>query len=215
MLGMKRILSSAVLMAIISVSAAPVGSASAAVPRSGPSVGTPTQASATAQARAVPQAKGTSRPTLILRADGLAVRAQSGQIRRLPFGSLSSRVTVAVRSSLGTGRTSPSPECGQGPRSTYWVKGFSLLFKGKKFVGWTDQGAPRTVRGRLAAADGTGVGITLARLRLLHPRKITVTRGSLGAEFTHAGKGINGLLTGTRPTSRVTTVYAGETCFFR
>jgi len=26
----------------------------------------------------------------------------------------------------------------------------------------------------LAAADGTGVGITLARLRALHPKKITV-----------------------------------------
>lgn len=215
-MGMKRILSSAALLAIIcSVSAAPVGSASAAVPRSEPSVGATAQPSATSQPRATPQEGATARPTLILRADGLAVRARSGQIRRLPFGSSSARVTVAVKSILGTGRTSVSPECGQGPRSTYWVKGFSMLFTGKKFVGWTDQGAPRAVRGRLAAAEGTGVGMTLARLRLLHPRKITVTRGSLGAEFTHAGKGINGLLTGTRSTSRVTTVYAGETCFFR
>jgi hypothetical protein len=92
------------------------------------------------------------------------------------------------------------------------VKGFSLLFHGKKFVGWTDQGAPGR---RLAAADGTGVGITLGRLRALHPNKITVFRDSLGAEFSHAGKGIDGLLSGTRPTSRVTTVFAGETCFFR
>lgn len=210
---MKRILSSAVLIALAgSVSAAPVGSASASVPPSGPPVAAIAPA---AQASATTQARATPRPTLVLRADGLAVRARSGQTRRLPFGALSSRVTVAVKNSLGAGRTLQAPECGQGPRSTYGVKGFSLLFKGKKFVGWTDQGAPRAVRGRLAAADGTGVGITLARLRMLHPRKIIVSRGTLGAEFTYAGKGINGLLTGTRPTSRVTTVYAGETCFFR
>jgi len=92
------------------------------------------------------------------------------------------------------------------------VKGFSVLLSGTKFVGWTDQGAPGR---RLAAADGTGVGITLARLRALHPRQITVFRDSLGPEFSHAGLGINGLLSGTRPTSRVTTLFAGETCFFR
>lgn len=133
-------------------------------------------------------------------------------VRRLPFGASSVRVTAAVKSVLGAGRTWQSPECGEGPRSTYVVKRFSLLLNGKKFVGWTDQGAPGR---RLAAADGTGVGITLARLRALHPRRITVFRSTLGPEFSQAGQGINGLLNGTRPTSRVTTVFAGETCFFR
>lgn len=142
----------------------------------------------------------------------MAVRARSGRVDRLPFGALSARVTAAVKDVLGAGKSSRNPECGQGPRSTYWVKGFSVLLNGKKFVGWTDQGAPGR---RLAAADGTGVGITLARLRALHPKKIKVFRSSLGWEFSHAGKGINGLLTGNRPKSRVTTVFAGETCFFR
>lgn len=198
---MKRTLSSAVLLAIVStVFAGSGGSATASVTSTRPSV------AASAPARTA------TKPTLVLRADGLAVRARSGRVRHLPFGATSAQVTVAVKSFLGTGKTSQDPECGQGPRSTYRVKGFSLLFNGNRFVGWTDQGAPGR---RLAAADGTGVGITLARLRALHPRKITVVRGSLGPEFSHAGKGIDGLLSGTRRTSRVTTLFAGETCFFR
>lgn len=198
---MKRTLSFAVLLAIVSsVLTAPGGSASVSVLSASPSV------AVTAPARAA------TRPTLILRADGLAVRARSGRVRHLHFGATSAQVTMAVKNVLGTGKTSQDPECGQGPRSTYQVKGFSLLFNGKKFVGWTDQGA---LGRRLAAADGTGVGITLARMRALHPKKITVVRDSLGPEFSHAGKGIDGLLNGIRRASRVTTVFAGETCFFR
>lgn len=201
---MKRTLSFAVLLAIVaSVSAAPGGSASASVVSARPVV------AANSPARAA------TRPTtLILRADGLAVRTGSGRVRRLPFGTSSAQVRVALKSILGTGKTWKNqwnPEC-EGPRSTYLVKRFSLLLNGKKFVGWTDMGAPGR---RLAAADGTGIGITLARLRALHPKKIRVFRSSLGPEFLHAGTGINGLLTGTRPTSRVTVVFAGETCFYR
>lgn len=199
---MKRILTFAFLLATVpSVLAAAVDTPSLTVP----GARAPTLVTTLAGGAA-------PKPTLILRADGLAERARSGRVRPLPFGATSAQVTVAVKDVLGAGRTSQSPECGQGPRSTYWVKGFSLLFNGKKFVGWTDQGAPGR---RLAAADGTGVGITLARLRALHPKKITVFRDSLGVEFSHAGNGLDGLLNGTRPTSRVTTVFAGETCFFR
>jgi len=200
---MKGTWSFAVLLVIVSsVSATPAGSVAASAVHATPSV------AATVPARAA------TRRALILRADGLAVRDSSGQLRRLPFGASSAQVKVAVKNILGTGKTwknLENPECA-GPRSTYVVKGFSLLLDGRKFVGWTDLGAPGR---RLAAADGTGVGITLARLRALHPKKITVFVDSLGPEFSHAGKGINGLLTGTRPSSRVTAVFAGETCFYR
>ena len=199
---MKRTLSCAVLLALVSTMfAASGGSATASVPTATPSTVTATDARL-----------GTTKPVLLLEPRGLGVRVGSGRIRHLPFGTSSTQVIAAVKSALGAGKTSLDPECGQGPRSTYRVKGFSLLLSGKKFVGWTDQGTPGR---RLAARDGTGVGITLARLRLLHPNKITVVRDSLGPEFSHAGRGIDGLLNGTRRTSRVTTVFAGETCFFR
>lgn len=199
---MKRTLSSAVLLALVSTMfAASGGSATASVP-------TATLSTVTSTATKT----GPTRPVLTLEPRGLGVRVGSGRIRHLPFGTSSTQVIAAVKSALGTGKISLDPECGQGPRSTYQVKGFSLLLNGKKFVGWTDQGTPGR---RLAARDGTGVGITLARLRQLHPNKITVMRDSLGPEFLHAGTGIDGLLSGTRRTSRVTTVFAGETCFFR
>ena len=155
---------------------------------------------------------GVTKPVLTLEPGGLGVRVGSGRIRHLPFGTSSTRVTAAIKSALGAGKILLDPECGQGPRSTYQVKGFARLLNGKKLVGWTDQGTPGR---RLRAADGTGVGITLGRLRQLHPSQITVTRDSLGPEFAHAGRGIDGLLSGTSRTSRVTTLFAGETCFFR
>ena len=192
---MKRTLPSVVLLALVSVLCTAVGgSASATVPSE------------------MAARSGAATPVLTLEPGGLGVRVGSGRIRHLPFGTSSTRVTAAVKSARGAGKISLDPECGQGPRSTYQVKGFALLLNGKKFVGWTDQGTPGR---RLRAADGTGVGITLGRLRQLHPNQITVTRDSLGPEFAHAGRGIDGLLSGTRRTSRVTTLFAGETCFFR
>ena len=173
-------------------------------------LGTAFGGSATASVHTAPLAA--KKPVLVLEPGGLGVRVGAGRIRHLRFGTSAAKVTLAVKSALGTGTTSPQPECGQGPRSSYRVKGFSLLLDGNRFVGWTDQGTPGR---RLFASDGTGVGITLARLRQLHPNRITVLRQTLGPEFSHAGRGIDGLLSGTRRTSRVTTVFAGETCFFR
>ena len=199
---MKRTLVPVVLLALVSaVCTASGGSATAAVNTAPPPMS------------AAPAARtGTAKPVLVLEPGGLGVRVGSGRTRHLPFGSTSTQVTAAVKSALGPGKASKQPECGQGPRSSYQVRSFSLLLNGSRFVGWTDQGTPGR---RLRAADGTGIGITLARLRQLHPNQITVVRDTLGPEFSHAGRGIDGFLSGTRRTSRVTTVFAGETCFFR
>ena len=149
---------------------------------------------------------------LILEADGLGVLVGESSIRHLPFETTTAaQVTAAVSAILGAGSAQNMPECGPGPRRSYETKKFSLLFDGTKFVGWYDGGAP----GRsLSSADGVGIGITLARLKQLRPN-VHVTQDTLGPEFGEEPTGISGFLDGTTATSRVTGVYAGETCFFR
>jgi hypothetical protein len=154
----------------------------------------------------------TTRPALVLEPDGLGVLVGEGSIRHFPFETTTAdEITAVLRTVLGPGKSESLPECGQGPRSSYVVKGFSVLLNGTKFVGWTDQGAPGR---RLTAADGTGIGMSLRELRALRPG-VTITNDTLGPEFSQEGPAINGFLNGSAPTSTVTSVYAGETCFFR
>lgn len=155
-------------------------------------------------------ARTATRPALVLEPDGLGVLTGTSSIRRFPFGSPASAVRTAVAAVLGPLRTSDLPECGQGPRVGSDRRGFSLLFDGTRFVGWTDQGAPGR---RLGTADGLRVGSTRAQLQRALGA-LTVTDGSLGIEWNSTG-GLFGLLDGERPTARVTVISAGETCFFR
>lgn len=179
-----------------------------------PSLSPPSSPSSSPSASPSPATSPTpvARPVLILEPDGLGVLVSEASIRHLPFETTTAaEITTVLRNVLGTGRHEALPDCGQGPRSSYATHGFSVLLDGTRFVGWTDQGAP----GRsLTAADGTGIGMTLQELRRLHPQ-VTVTNDTLGPEFSQEGPAINGFLNGKAPTSRVTTVYAGETCFFR
>ena len=151
-------------------------------------------------------------PTLVLEPDGLGVLVGASSIRHMPFETTTAtQVTQAVEAALGTGKAQSLPECGQGPRRSYSVKGFDVLLDGTRFVGWFDGGAA----GRsLTTADGVGIGITLAKLKALRP-KVQVTEDTLGPEFGEEPTGISGFLDGTASTSRVTKVYAGESCFFR
>jgi hypothetical protein len=151
-------------------------------------------------------------PVLVLETDGLGALVSGTSIRQLPFGSTTlSTVSTALTTTLGgRPRSSTSSECGQGPRTTLGRSGFSALFSGTTFVGWTDTG--RTGR-RLTTANGIGVGSALTALRQAYG-PVTVTTDTLGPEFT-LSSGLGGLLDGTSGKSRITTLYAGETCFFR
>jgi hypothetical protein len=176
---------------------APAGSA----PSLAPTVPAPTVSPAAAVA-----------PLLMLEPDGLGALVSAASIRQLPFGSTRlSTVSTALAATLGgRPRRSTSSECGQGPRTTLGRSGFSALFNGTTFVGWTDTG--RTVR-RLTSGNGIGVGSTLTQLRKAFG-PVTVTTDTLGPEFTFSS-GLGGLLDGTSGASKITTLYAGETCFFR
>jgi hypothetical protein len=204
----RRASAAALLVLACSVSAAcSSGSGSAtpsrtASPTASPTVSPPSSATPAA----------VTRPVLILEPDGLGVLVGEASIRHLPFASTTAaQITSVVRTVLGPGAATALPECGQGARSSYRVKGFSVLLDGTRFVGWHDQGAPGRT---LSAADGTGIGITLAKLRRLHPG-VKVSSDTLGPEFVVGDAAVNGFLSGTTAASTVTSVYAGETCLFR
>lgn len=158
---------------------------------------------------AVPANRGIVRPVLVLEPDGLGFVVGSASVRHVTFGSSSTTLRTALTAALGPLQTDVQSECGQGPRTSFSRAGFSALIAGSRFVGWTEQGgAPRRTTG-----DGIGVGSTLSALRASFGT-LTLSRTSLGDEWASPGP-IAGLVSGRQPTSRVTTIYSGETCFFR
>lgn len=168
-------------------------------------VGTPTWRALAA----VPANRGIVRPVLVLEPDGLGFVVGAASIRHVQFGSSATMVRTALTAALGPLQTDVQSECGQGPRTSFSRNGFSVLIAGSKFVGWTEQGgAPRRTTG-----DGIGVGSTLTALRASFGT-VTLSRTSLGEEWAGPGP-IAGLISGSQPSSRVTTIYSGETCFFR
>jgi hypothetical protein len=90
------------------------------------------------------------------------------------------------------------------------VGGFELLFRGTRFVGWTDTGA----KGRhLTTGDGIGVGVTVRTL--LHSgTEVTIERfeGGPAGEWTSGPAGLYGRSTSVAPTGRVTVISSGENC---
>lgn len=156
----------------------------------------------------------TAAPILVLRPDGLDLVSTSGaRLSRIDFGTATS-TQVDKALALALGGTAPKredlPECGQGARKSARVDRFSVLYDGTSFVGWTDQG----VKGhRLTAANGLGIGSTLAQVKAAQPDTTTMN-DSLGPEF-FSETGISGMLDGLKASSKVTLTYAGETCFFR
>jgi len=151
-----------------------------------------------------------TKPVLILEPDGLGVLVGAASIRHVPFGTDVSTVRTVATGTLGGLATTKQSECGQGPRTQLAAQGFSMLVDGSKFVGWFDSGqsAPR-----LTTGTGLGVGSTLAQVKA-SLAGVRVATDTLGPEWT-TESGLNGLLDGTSPTSKVTGIYAGESCFFR
>jgi len=148
-------------------------------------------------------------PQLVLEVDGLGV-AVGASIRHLPFGTPRAAMSAALTATLGELRVSRLTECGQGARTQLDRQGFSVLLQGTRFVGWTDAGSA----GRhLTTADGVGVGSTLGQVRAQYPG-VSVTTGTLGPEFS-SPRGLSGLTTTASSAGKVTTIYAGESCFFR
>lgn len=192
-------------------SSAPAVTTTAAATTSTPAPSTTTPAAVTPTKKPASTTTTQAAVVLVLEPDGLGYVVGEASIRHLPFGTDAATVRTVVGKALG-GKLAANdlPECGQGPRSSAGRAGFSVLLDGTKFVGWTDQGAKGR---RLSTLDGLGTGSRYVEVQESLPG-VTVSDGSLGAEFT-ADNGFGGILDGMSPTSRVTLLYAGETCFFR
>ena len=140
--------------------------------------------------------------TVVLQGEGLGL-ASGSSTRRLTFAEADA---VSVREALGRAlgaSTEVQNDCG-----ALFVSydGLVVVLRGERFVGWT---APET--SALTTADGIGAGATLGELRAARPD--VQVRQDLGTEWT-SGE-LAGFLDGTRTTSRVTSLYAGDVCLAR
>jgi hypothetical protein len=156
-----------------------------------------------------PEPDPPSQPVLLLEAGGLGVVLDDTRIEHLPFGTTASTVRRVVTRLVGAPVTRRRTDCEQGLRTSSTVGGLELLFRGTRFVGWTDTGT----RGRrLTTGDGIGVGITVAALK---DSGTDVTLDRLpggGGEWTSGPGGLYGRTTSVAATGRVTLVSSGETC---
>jgi len=104
---------------------------------------------------------------------------------------------------LTDGGDRATPDCGA-EVVTRQYDGLFLLLDGDRFVGWVT-GTPG-----LTTGDGIGVGATLADLRAAYP-DLTVTEGSVGAEWSSGDDDLSGFLDGTADSSPVLYERTGST----
>jgi hypothetical protein len=156
-----------------------------------------------------PEPDPAAEPELLLEVGGLGVILDDTRIEHLPFGTRSATVRTAVTRLVGPLKTERRTDCKQGVRTSSTVGGLELLFRGTRFVGWTDTGTPGR---RLTTGDGIGVGITVAALE---DSGTDVTVDPLpggGGEWTSGPGGLYGRTTSVATSGHVTLVASGETC---
>lgn len=149
-----------------------------------------------------------TKPVVVLDGGGVTVGSRTVRFDRTTRAQAIAAVTAALGPPV---RQGDHGDCAQDAIHYYarFRGDFELTFVRGKFVGWSADGAsPRTAR-------GIGVGMTLAAVRRAYP-DISVDEGDeenggLGASFQREA-GPDGWLDGTRPTSKVTGLYAGVTC---
>jgi len=150
---------------------------------------------------------------LALDSEGLrVVNASTGATRSLAFGMKEAEVVSILTNLRGKPRSrGENKECGVGPlRFASWADGLTLQFDKGRFAGWNVDGR-RSGANKLTTIAGIGTGSTRTQLNKAYTVKVSQT--TLGTEFS-AGK-LGGLLSGTKPTDRVTSLWSGTTCFFR
>lgn len=150
---------------------------------------------------------------LALDSQGLRlVNASTGATRALAFGMKEAEVVSILTNLRGKPRDrGENKECGVGPLGfASWADGLTLQFNKGRFAGWNVDGR-RSGANKLTTIAGIGTGSTRTQLNKAYTVKVSQT--TLGTEFS-AGK-LGGLLSGTKPTDRVTSLWSGTTCFFR
>lgn len=157
-----------------------------------------------------PDGSGAADATVVLRADGVAVRGPGASTTKVyRFGAARQKATVqAVRAAVPSLAVTGAAECGQGPRTQAVGDAFGLLFEDGVLVGWSDQGAPGRA---FVTAQGVGVGSTQAELEAAYDG-VEVFDGSLGRVWTEPS-GLLGVFSQVAPGTSVAVIAAGETCW--
>jgi hypothetical protein len=153
--------------------------------------------------------------SVVLAHDGLILRAAGQAMRTLSFGTPRATAIALVTGQLGPAiKTGVYPECGDGKPLGYadYRGGLQLTFSNAKFVGWTLD-AKGDVRNK--AANGLGIGTTVATLRKMVPDVFVdpgeQENGGLGPSF-QSDTWPSGWLDGARPNSKIVSMYSGQTC---
>jgi hypothetical protein len=199
--------------------ATPTATSSTTPTPSGPSSTTPATTPATTPSTTPAKTSAQLTP-VVLEPDGLGYVSGASSIRHEPFATTSSTTIAQVVSSLFgvAGARNALPDCGPSIEVLAYPTSsdvLSLYLDGERFVGWTvTRRVPAQPSSQhLTTAAGIGLGSTLADLRRAFPT-VEVTTGTVGPEWSVAG-GLAGGLDGTRPSSVVTRIGAGQTCVFR
>ena len=150
-------------------------------------------------------------PVLTVEGEGLRwILPPNGAARPLDFGSDQKSVLKSLEFVRGPAGRGVNQDCGAGPVDTAnWADGLSLVFQSGKFVGW---GLDRRASKAIGTINGIFPGSTRIELEN-NFANVKVFGSTLGTEF--AGGGFYGLLDGTRPTARITDMWAGVSCVAR
>jgi hypothetical protein len=154
-----------------------------------------------------------SAAVLALDSQGLrVVNVSTGATRAIAFGTSEANVVSVLTNLRGKPRNrGVNRECGAGPLGfASWADGLSLQFNQGRFAGWNVDGR-RQGANKLTTINGIGTGSTRTQLNKAYTVK--VSQSSLGTEFSAGSLG--GLLSGSKSTDRVTSLWSGTTCFFR
>ena len=157
-----------------------------------------------------------SKPTvskLTLDAGGVRViNTTTGNTRVVPFGMNENEAIPILTTLKGKpNQRGTNSECGAGPLGfSTWSDGLTLYFSNGRFAGWFVDGRKKNAQ-QLQTMAGVGVGSSATQLNQAYAVKII--QSSLGTEFS-AGN-LSGLLSGGKPTDRVTDMWSGTTCIFR
>lgn len=167
-------------------------------------------------APAAPGAPPKASAAIAVDSEGLRILLGAGEnARAIPFGVDEATAIGVVEKLRGPAKRDSNEECGAGPVQFAHFGGFSLLFQDGKFGGWALQ--PEEAGG-IGTMNGIAIGSTRAALEQAFPTAKIDPESTLGTEFYTGGDaegGISGLLDGTEPNAKVTSLWSGLSCNFR
>jgi hypothetical protein len=129
----------------------------------------------------------------------------------IEFGQAQADVTRALSDILGPpSRTGRNAECPTGAVDVATFGTLDVHFQDGKFVGWVLDGQMNPV---LETYHGLKIGQARGEISAGDGEETSFEQSSLGSEFSAGGVG--GMLDGSGPNAKVSTLFSGVTCFAR